>query len=138
MGDPLHASAVAVNGNAVLITGASGSGKSTLALSLIGLGAMLVADDRVYVEKQGEGLRLDAPAPISGKVEARGFGILELPASPAFARMVVDLDTIENERLPTGKTITLSGVTLPLFHKVESPAFSAMIYIYLLKEMWNE
>jgi HPr kinase/phosphorylase len=37
----LHASCVALNGRAVLITGKSGSGKSALALQLMAYGAML-------------------------------------------------------------------------------------------------
>ena len=41
----LHASTVAINGQAVLITGVSGSGKSDLALRLIDRGAKLVSDD---------------------------------------------------------------------------------------------
>ena len=41
----LHASTVAIAGRGLLILGASGAGKSALALSLIALGAMLVADE---------------------------------------------------------------------------------------------
>ena len=43
----LHASCVALAGRGLLIRGAPGSGKSTLALTLMGLGADLVGDDRI-------------------------------------------------------------------------------------------
>ena len=47
MNDPIlvHATAVAIEGEAVLLRGASGAGKSDLALRLIDGGARLVADD---------------------------------------------------------------------------------------------
>lgn len=42
---PLHASAVEVDGAAVLICGATGAGKSTLAAAMVAAGAAFVADD---------------------------------------------------------------------------------------------
>ena len=42
---PLHGSAVAIDGHAVLICGPSGSGKSTLAAGLISCGGRLISDD---------------------------------------------------------------------------------------------
>jgi HPr kinase/phosphorylase len=46
----LHASAVSLDGNGVLICGASGTGKSTLALQLMALGAELIADDGIWID----------------------------------------------------------------------------------------
>jgi hypothetical protein len=43
--EPWHASAVAVNGQAIALVGGSGAGKSTIAAELILRGAQLVADD---------------------------------------------------------------------------------------------
>lgn len=127
----LHASAVAFGNMALLIRGASGSGKSTLALQLIGLGATLVADDRVICRPVDGGLFLSAPAATSGRIEARGLGILAAPAQRAQARAAVDLDTTETARLPVRRETVIAGIALPLFAKVESPAFPAMLRLWL-------
>lgn len=128
---PLHASAVAFDGKAALLIGPSGSGKSTLALSLISLGGVLVADDRVIPECQDEGLWLSAPDALRDRIEARGVGILRSPSKPAWAELVVDLAQQETQRIPPAREIVIEGVSLPLIHKVESAAFAAMVRIYL-------
>ncbi|MDB5440166.1 MAG: HPr kinase/phosphorylase [Caulobacteraceae bacterium] len=68
----LHASAVAVDGEAVLFCGASGQGKSTLAATLAARGHALVSDDvslvtlgaggAPMVSPDGRALKLDDPA----------------------------------------------------------------------------
>jgi HPr kinase/phosphorylase len=116
----LHASAVAVDGRGCLITGASAAGKSTLALEMIALGAELVADDRVDVRRRGIGpgagaLMLSAPATIAGMIEARGVGILRLPArAQAPLAVIIDLDEAERERLPEARRRELLGTTCTL------------------------
>jgi serine kinase of HPr protein (carbohydrate metabolism regulator) len=47
----LHASTVAREGRAVLISGPSGSGKSDLALRMLDRGFTLVSDDRTIIRK---------------------------------------------------------------------------------------
>ena len=54
----LHATAVAIDGRAVLLRGASGSGKSDLALRLIDAGARLVADDQSELYRRGDVLKV--------------------------------------------------------------------------------
>lgn len=127
----LHASAVAFDGRAVLLVGGSGSGKSTLALELIALGGQLVADDRVTLEDRNGTVWIDAPEPLKGRIEARGLGILATPSDPATTIVVVDMDTVETSRLPEHRVIVLAGIELPLLRKVESPAFAAMLKLYL-------
>ena len=107
----LHATAVAVEGRGCLITGTAGSGKSTLAIEMIALGAELVADDRVDVRRAGAGLILSAPPAIAGLIEARGAGILRLPArAAAVLALVVDLDEAQTERLPDARSRDILGV----------------------------
>lgn len=52
---PFHASAVEVDGRAILLTGAPGAGKSTLAAQMLGHGARLLSDDLSVVESSADG-----------------------------------------------------------------------------------
>src|SRR6202035_866821 len=53
--DPIlvHATAIAIDGRAVLLRGPSGAGKSDLALRLIDCGARLVGDDQAELRQIG-------------------------------------------------------------------------------------
>jgi len=127
----VHGSAVALHGRGVLITGASGSGKSSLALTLMAFGATLVADDRTELWTQDDAVWARAPETINGLIEARGTGLLTADAQPARVVVVVDMDRIEAQRLPLMHTARYLGLTLPVLHKVESPAWPAAILQYL-------
>lgn len=130
----LHATAVAVNGQGVLIRGPSGAGKSGLALQLMSLGARLVADDGVVVRRTDSGqLLASAPPATSGLIEARWVGLLRADASQAAPlALIVDLATPETQRLPPRRVDSILGVHLPLFHRVDAPHFPAAILQYIL------
>ena len=129
----VHASCVAVAGQGLLITGRSGSGKSSLALEMIGLGAELVADDRVDLRMEGEKVMARPPEAISGLIEARGIGLLRArPAGPVPLAFVLDLDVVETARLPDPRVIRVLRQSVPLLHSVEAPHFAASL-VQLLK-----
>lgn len=72
----INATAVALNGRAILITGDSGAGKSSLALSLMEQGAVLISDDITHVcIKNGE-LLASPFERMKGCVEVWGTGII--------------------------------------------------------------
>ena len=77
--ETLHASAVAIDGRAILLEGPSGTGKSDLALRLIDRGATLIADDQTLLVRSGSDLVARAPGTIAGQIEVRGLGIVTLP-----------------------------------------------------------
>lgn len=113
--ETLHATSVAIGGHAVLLCGVSGSGKSDLALRLIDRGAMLVSDDYTLVKRIEGALVATAPATISGRMEVRGIGIVDLPAiSEAPVALIIDLaDTIE--RMPDAMPPrAVAGVAVPV------------------------
>src|SRR5690242_16329827 len=76
--ETVHASTVASDGRAVLISGPSGSGKSDLALRLLDRGFTLVSDDQTIVRRDGNRLIATAPPTIAGKLEVRGIGIVDI------------------------------------------------------------
>ena len=112
----LHATAIAIDGRAVLLRGASGAGKSDLGLRLIDAGARLVADDQSELLRRGDSLIVRAPATIAGLIEVRGVGIVRLEAlAEVPVAMIVDLVPAETlERLPVRRMETILGLDLPL------------------------
>lgn len=98
--ETLHASAVALDGRAVLISGPSGSGKSDLALRLLDRGFTLVSDDQTIVRKDGNKLIASAPPTIHGRLEIRGIGIVEMETvSNVPVALFVEL-TSDIQRIP--------------------------------------
>lgn len=116
----VHATAIVVEGQGVLIRGPSGSGKSLLSLYLLdvyaarGREAKLVGDDRVDLERRGDSVILSPPANIAGLIELRGRGIVRREYAPSAAlTLVVDL-VPELVRMPedTAFSTTLLGVEI--------------------------
>lgn len=110
----LHATAVAIDGRAVLITGRSGAGKSDLALRLIDRGAVLVADDRSLCARTDGILYASAPATIAGRIEVRGIGILPLPHVERAPVALIVAIADAPERMPDAPARRrIAGVDIP-------------------------
>jgi serine kinase of HPr protein (carbohydrate metabolism regulator) len=111
----LHASTVARDGRAVLISGPSGSGKSDLALRMLDRGFTLVSDDRTIVRKQGAKLIASPPDTIRGKMEIRGLGIFEIEhVTDIPVALIVELRS-DIERLPDdSRERLILGIGIPL------------------------
>lgn len=113
--ETLHASTVALEGRAVLITGPSGSGKSDLTLRLIDRGFTLVSDDQTIISRDNGRLIASAPPNIAGKLEIRGVGIVDMDhVTDIPVALLVEL-TSEIQRLPDdSRERPVLGVPLPL------------------------
>jgi HPr kinase/phosphorylase len=122
-GPSIHASAVLVGPHAVLIRGPSGAGKSRLAFDLILAGragqlpaAVLVGDDRVYLDTVAGQLWVRPARELAGLIEIRGLGIRRCDfAGEAVVGLVVDLAAADAERLPPPEALytRLNGVLIP-------------------------
>lgn len=113
--ETVHASTVASEGRAVLITGPSGSGKSDLTLRLLDRGFTLVSDDQTIVKKDGDRLVASAPPNIAGKLEIRGIGIVEMDSVTDLpVALLVEL-TSDIQRIPDdSRERPILGVSIPL------------------------
>jgi serine kinase of HPr protein (carbohydrate metabolism regulator) len=122
-GPSVHASAVLVGDRAVLIRGPSGAGKSRLAFDLILAGrsgllppAVLVGDDRVYLDTSAGNLLVAPARELAGLIEIYGLGLRRCAfAAEAVVGLVVDLEAADAERLPPPETLQtrVNGVLLP-------------------------
>ena len=113
--ETLHASCVARDGRAVLITGISGSGKSDLSLRLLDRGFTLVSDDQTIVKRDGDRLLASPPPTLAGKLEIRGIGIVEVEhVAEIPIGLFVEL-TSDIQRLPDDdRERQILGIPVPL------------------------
>jgi serine kinase of HPr protein (carbohydrate metabolism regulator) len=112
----VHATAIAIEGSAILLRGPPGAGKSDLGLRLIDGGARLVADDRTELRRAGRHIVVSAPAAIAGLIEVRGIGILRVDGVEAAPlALLVDLvPAAAVERLPENRSEEVLGLAVPV------------------------
>jgi HPr kinase/phosphorylase len=128
----VHATTVAIDGRGLLLTGRSGTGKSSLALSLMALGAKLVADDQTVLTSTQGKLVATCPAQLRGMIEARGLGLLNAPTTPqAEIVLCADLELIETERLPPHRQVTFLGHRIDLVYRGGNGHFHAALLHYM-------
>lgn len=128
----VHATAVAVDGRGLLITGAPGRGKTTLAFEMLALGATLISDDQVVATPAGAQTHLSAPTRLAGLIEFRGAGILRLQETteaPLF--LIADLDRAPGERMPSLTTRDLCAAPQPVILCRDRSGLAAILTMVL-------
>jgi len=112
----LQASAVAIEGRALLLFGPPGAGKSSLALALIERGAGLIGDDAITLTPDGGRLVASPPPNIAGLIEVRGVGLIHMPpAAPTPVALALELGAGPVERLPDAlPRCDIAGIAVPV------------------------
>ena len=147
-GPYVHATAVLIGENGVLIRGRSGAGKSRLARALMeeatrsGQLARLIGDDRIGLEPRNGRLLAHPHAALAGQMEFRGQGIGKMAyEQSALLRLVIDITPYDRARntpprLPqnSDKHVVLEGITLHHLQVLEedAPATSATAIVAFL------
>ena len=123
----LHASAVRVNGNAVLFCGSSGAGKSTLAAALAQRGYPLMTDDVCAITVSDAGTPMVHPDGRQLKLWAQAIERLDLAASRGdrvrgrLEKFYVAPDAAFSEPLPLGAVYALREARPPHLPGIERP-----------------
>jgi HPr kinase/phosphorylase len=132
----IHATCVVIGEAGILIRGPSGSGKSKLARELLALAersgafARLVSDDRTEVEALNGRLVARSVAPIEGRMEVRGVGILKRRFEPAaLVRLVIDCVAAPEARHPheSESGAEIGNVPLPRLVHSGEPGFADIV-----------
>ena len=112
----IHATAVAIGGEALLICGPSRSGKSRLAVALIARASpsrpiTLIGDDRILLHREG-GRLVARPHPrTAGFLERRGLGFVAMPwIALAEVGGIVDLEHPSDKVLQGAEDGRLTGL----------------------------
>ncbi len=129
----VQASAVAIDGQALLIEGEPGSGKSSLTLALIERGAKLIGDDGVTLTREGEQVLATPPHNIVGKLEIRGVGIVDLPAASAPLALILTLTDDAPRYREVAHTRDLLGYAIPTLPFVPGTIAPAERALWALK-----
>ena len=123
----LHASAIAVNGKAVLFCGVSGAGKSTLAAALGARGYTLVTDDQAAITLDRDGRPIVHPDGRFLKLWARSIEALALEDRKGeemrdrMEKFYVDPGAASTTAMPVGAVYLLSEGRPPLENGIARP-----------------
>lgn len=107
------ATAIAIGRRALLLEGPPGSGKSTLALALIDRGAALIGDDAVTLDRVGDRIMASPPPNVSGKLEIRNVGLIDLPATEAPVALILNLQENADRFRESAPMREVMGIAVP-------------------------
>lgn len=128
----IHATAICIDGRAVLLMGPSGCGKSDLAIRLIDDGATLIADDRTDLRRDGDLLVAGTPKEIAGMIELRGIGLMRMDYVDGIPVELIAELIPPAERLPQQRFRDFLGVAVPVIRmSAFEPSSTARIRLAL-------
>jgi HPr kinase/phosphorylase len=83
-----HGTLMVIDNCGVMLLGKSGIGKSLLAFMLLHQGHRLVADDSILLCENQNTLEGRAPLTLFGKLELRGYGIIDIPSVFGYGSLI--------------------------------------------------
>ncbi len=127
----IHASAAALDGQAVLILGRPRTGKSELLRRLMAFGFELVGDDSIVISEAENGLWVSPNPKADGRMEVRGMGIHQSSEfTEGLVAIVVDMNDAPANRLPKSEYYEQFGCKVP---KISGQGCRSLEqYLYLL------
>lgn len=136
----VQATAIAVDGRAVLLIGPPGCGKSDLALRMIGRGGVLIGDDGVELCMIGERLVVSPLAERPQRLHVAHIGLVTAHttgATPAALAVTLEPAMLAHDRSPRMSQFgPVDGLSLP---QIALPAFHASTpdKLLLALERWG-
>ena len=86
----------------------------------------------MVIERRGEALIARAPAALAGLIEARGVGLLRLPAMPEVpVALAVDLDRPPAARMPQPQAIVYHTIKVELIFGRDVPNLEHVLSIFV-------
>lgn len=124
--EPMHASAVAVDGQAILLLGTSGAGKTSVALQTVQAGGAFVADDVAAIEL-ADGRAYVHPGPALSNVDAAELNRLDSDLTRSWRRLGrvdgeerVQIADVQAAPLPISHVFVLTREQEPAGISIES------------------
>jgi hypothetical protein len=133
----LHASAVEIDGSAVLIAGRSGAGKSTLAAGLLRCGARLIGDDLTVIDPATARVTVGRPAMRLHRDTAstlRVRSLTEVPDDPRGKVLVQPDARYTGPELPVGAIVFLDEIS----GKIRPEAALALLGVHRFRPRWQD
>ncbi|MEQ1510469.1 MAG: hypothetical protein ABL909_08740 [Sphingopyxis sp.] len=90
----VQGTAIAIDGRAILFTGAPGVGKSDLALRCISRGAAFIADDLVWASMRASQIFVRAPLPLCHRIAIGEIGLVHQQQSDACLALALVIELL--------------------------------------------
>lgn len=105
---------------------------------MMSLGANLVGDDRVHLNKNGNQIEVSVEPQTQGLIEARGLGLISCDHTKSAAlSVVVDMDRAELHRLPPFRTHEILTLDVHLVYGRENWFLASSLIALLNGELFR-
>jgi serine kinase of HPr protein (carbohydrate metabolism regulator) len=142
----IHATGIVTGNRGLLFVGPSGIGKSMMAFTCLALArrqkasALLVADDQIFMSRDGDRIVATCPPAIAGMMELRGSGIVMMDhvASAQIDLVIQVVSTAHSERLPPeNEQFRLDGIGMLPLVRIANTVTDPLAVIGAVRPDWR-